>query len=308
MNLLAIAFPKINTPVVEEYTPGGIIKVSYVYGHDLISQQRGTEQSFYHVDGLGSTRALSDESGVVTDSYIYDAFGQVLKKIGDTENPYLFAGEQRDNNLGLDYLRARYLDVGTGRFVSRDSFEGFLNNPITLHKYLYANANPINFIDPSGKFSLISISVSLSINTNFRANFANAGLNAVRVVRDVSAPLLEAGYRLQEAGLSGIGGAPGAFEIYDLGRRIQVAGLRSVQQAIINIYLDTLRASIPTLNFTVGGFIGRTIRLIQSFDELVTSIIEFSNVDFSNPVDAISKAQAIKDAAESFGSDYEITF
>ena len=54
--------------VLEEYTPGGILKVSYVHGHDLISQNRhGTDKSFYHVDGLGSTRALSDALGIVTD-------------------------------------------------------------------------------------------------------------------------------------------------------------------------------------------------------------------------------------------------
>ena len=140
--------------VLEEYTPGGIIKVSYVYGNDLISQERNGEKSFYHVDGLGSTRALSDTSGLATDRYIYDAFGQVLTKIGDTSNSYLYTGEQRDDNLGLDYLRARYLDVKTGRFVSRDSFEGFISDPVTLHLYLYANSNPVNNIDPSGKISL----------------------------------------------------------------------------------------------------------------------------------------------------------
>lgn len=155
--------------VLEEYTPGGIIKVSYVYGNDLITQERSGKKSFYHVDGLGSTRVLSDESGLVSDLYIYDAFGQVLTKIGDTENSYLFAGEQRDFNLGLDYLRARYLDINTGRFVSRDSFEGFLRDPISLHRYLYAHSNPVNLIDPSGYMSLGEISASLNIQSTLQS-------------------------------------------------------------------------------------------------------------------------------------------
>ncbi|NEP58533.1 MAG: RHS repeat-associated core domain-containing protein, partial [Symploca sp. SIO2G7] len=138
--------------VVEEYTPGGVITVSYVHGHDLISQDRDGEQSFYHVDGLGSTRALSEGDGVVSDRYIYDAFGQVLTRVGDTDNSYLFAGEQRDGNLGLDYLRARYLDTGNGRFVSVDPFSGLLTIPVSLHRYLYANVNPANATDPSGLF------------------------------------------------------------------------------------------------------------------------------------------------------------
>jgi RHS repeat-associated protein len=109
------------------------------------------------VDGLGSTRALTDINGLLTDAYAYEAFGEIIKQLGNTLNSYLFAGEQRDPNLGLDYLRARYLDVNSGRFPSRDYFEGSFWIPETLHKYLYANANPILFIDPSGLFTLTEL-------------------------------------------------------------------------------------------------------------------------------------------------------
>jgi len=97
---------------------------------------------------------LTDINGLVSDRYAYEAFGEIIKQLGNTKNLYLFAGEQRDPNLGLDYLRARYLDVSTGRFYGRDTFFGYYKQPITLHKYLYANANSVNFIDPSGKFGL----------------------------------------------------------------------------------------------------------------------------------------------------------
>src|SRR5262249_46349708 len=53
--------------VLEEYTPRGTVQVSYVLGNDLISQDRGAHQSYYHFDGLGSTRALTNASGIVTD-------------------------------------------------------------------------------------------------------------------------------------------------------------------------------------------------------------------------------------------------
>jgi len=149
--------------VLEEYTEGGIIQVSYVHGNDLIYQDRDGDRSFYHVDGLGSTRALTNEIGILTDSYIYDAFGNVLTQTGRTENSYFYAGEQRDSNLGLDYLRARYLDTTTGRFISRDSFEGFQNNPISLNKYAYASANPIVNIDPSGFVTLPQVVVAAGL-------------------------------------------------------------------------------------------------------------------------------------------------
>jgi len=135
--------------VLEERVNNGLT-ASYVYGNDLISQQRGSEKSFYLVDGLGSTRGLTDAGGVVTDRYSYDGFGNLIGVCGGTDNNYLFAGEQFDRGLGDYYLRARYYDTDTGRFTRRDSYEGRLGEPVTQHKYLYGNANPVNYIDPKG--------------------------------------------------------------------------------------------------------------------------------------------------------------
>ena len=140
--------------VALEYTPGGLVLVSYVHGLDLISQTRGGTKSIYHVDGLGSTRVLTNATGAVTDRYTYEAFGRTIGQTGTTPNVYLFAGEQRDAGLGLDYLRARYLSVGTGRFYGSDPFEGDAQSPMTLARFLYGNANPVMNADPSGNFSL----------------------------------------------------------------------------------------------------------------------------------------------------------
>ncbi|MCP3663237.1 MAG: hypothetical protein GY696_12205, partial [Gammaproteobacteria bacterium] len=137
--------------------------VLYSYGDDLISQNRNGSTSYYHYDGLGSTRALSDTSGAVTDSYNYDAFGIELNRTGTTDNNYLFTGEQLDSQLGDYYLRARYYSPDEGRFTQMDSFQGVLTEPLTLHKYLYANADPVNSIDPSGKFGLVSFGVANNI-------------------------------------------------------------------------------------------------------------------------------------------------
>ena len=76
---------------------------------------------------------------------------------------YLFAGEQRDLATGLDYLRARWMDTGTGRFVSRDRFQAQLRSPITINRYAYANLSPTGWIDPTGDFSLAEGIASVSI-------------------------------------------------------------------------------------------------------------------------------------------------
>jgi RHS repeat-associated protein len=142
--------------VLEEYDNSGT-KVSYLYGHDLISQNRDGAKSFYLYDGLGSTKALTDSSGVVTDRYIYDAYGNVLSSIGTTQNSYLYTGEQFDAGAGQYYLRDRYYNQAVGRFTRSDKFEGnnpfSLVKPISLHKYLYGNSNPVMYYDPKGLFA-----------------------------------------------------------------------------------------------------------------------------------------------------------
>ena len=86
----------------------------------------------------------------MTDTYDYDAWGNALNTTGSTPNVYLYRGEQFDSDLSLYYLRARYFNAVTGRFLSTDPAEGDVADPVTLHKYLYANADPVNRIDPTG--------------------------------------------------------------------------------------------------------------------------------------------------------------
>ena len=138
--------------VLEERVNDALI-ASYLYGLDLISQERGNADSYYLVDGLGSRRGLTDSAGNVTNTYSYDAFGNLVASAGGTANNYQFAGEQFDSNLDQYYLRQRYYNQNSGRFTRRDTYEGRLSDPITLHKYLYGNANPVTYTDPTGLFS-----------------------------------------------------------------------------------------------------------------------------------------------------------
>jgi RHS repeat-associated protein len=147
-----------------------VLNASYVYGLDLISQERGNADSFYLVDGLGSTRGLTDASGVVTDTYSYDAFGNLIASAGSIANNYLFAGEQFDSNLGDYYLRQRYYDTDTGRFTRRDTYPGHISDPITLHKYAYANANPVNGVDPSGFATMTEVLSTINTLSQLAAN------------------------------------------------------------------------------------------------------------------------------------------
>lgn len=151
--------------VVAETDDAGVLKAYYVRGDDLLAVIRGADASFYHSDGLGSVRALTDAGGTVTDRYAYSAFGERWMHDGDDVQPYQFTGEPWDLNAGYYYLRDRYYAPGTGRFVSRDRNPGLLFEPETLHKYLYCASNPANLVDHSGQFfSLPGVMVSLTIH------------------------------------------------------------------------------------------------------------------------------------------------
>ncbi|WP_285945622.1 RHS repeat-associated core domain-containing protein, partial [Thomasclavelia cocleata] len=66
----------------------------------------------------------------ITDTYVYDAYGSLLKQTGTTENDYLYTGEQYNALTGLYYLRARYMNPETGTFTSMDTYAGTLDNPV----------------------------------------------------------------------------------------------------------------------------------------------------------------------------------
>ena len=70
---------------------------------------------------------------------------------------YLYTGEQLDPNVGFYYLRARYYNQAIGRFLSTDPEDGNILDPVSLHRYLYANANPVDNRDPSGRASLVEV-------------------------------------------------------------------------------------------------------------------------------------------------------
>jgi RHS repeat-associated protein len=172
--------------VLEERGAGGALLARYIYGGERIGQVRGGAAAFYHQDGLGSTRALTDSSRALAATYTYDDFGRLLAATGAAANIYLFAGERYDPAAGLYYLRARYYDQAVGRFMTTDPFAGVPSDPMTLHRYLYARANPVNLVDPTGRFfGLAGVSMSFSLDISIDMGEAASAAAALARVAQV---------------------------------------------------------------------------------------------------------------------------
>jgi RHS repeat-associated protein len=207
--------------VIEEKDPLAAssqeLKKVNLYGHDLIStEERGTGVSpvssiYYAYDGLGSVRSITDTTGDLQETYDYDAYGTLIglakrnpisgllessnlsSAIPDLQSDYLYTGEQWDADLGMYFLRARYLNTNTGRFHTQDTYEGRNGEPLTLHKYLYANGNPAMFADPSGKFSLTEFAATIQGQIAIGA-IVNAGVgfaNGQRTLGQIGSNLVE---------------------------------------------------------------------------------------------------------------------
>jgi RHS repeat-associated protein len=124
-----------------------------VYGLGLIGQETGGEYTSYHFDLRGSTVALTNNQGQVTERFQYSPYGLLLG--GNAEKtPFLFNGMygvMTDSN-GLYYMRARFYRPEMRRFVNQDVLVGNVADGQTLNRYAFVTGKPISLIDPFGLF------------------------------------------------------------------------------------------------------------------------------------------------------------
>ncbi len=152
--------PRSDTYLVDRAAQSGVSQVlhagsaagdeDFAWGPDLVAARIAGALRYPLHDALGSTFSLTDSSAAVTDTFAYDALGNTVARSGTTHFTHRFAGEEADDESGLVYLRARYYDPAAGVFLSRDPELGKTGEPMSWNAYLYASANPVNRVDPTG--------------------------------------------------------------------------------------------------------------------------------------------------------------
>ena len=151
--------------------------VTAVFVYDAVGQLAaefavsGTAGLAYPVaDRLGSTRLVTDGSGVVVKCYDYFAFGEDIGSgmgnrpaacYGNGSYPQAgpdvvnqkFTGKERDAETGLDYFGARYFSGAQGRFTGADEplIDQSPGDPQSWNLYGYVRNNPLKFTDPTGQ-------------------------------------------------------------------------------------------------------------------------------------------------------------
>ncbi len=114
-----------------------------------------TGVSYYHLDALGSVRAVTDDAGTVLGRHDYPPFGEEYEP-EDGADARRFTGKERDEETELDYFSARYYVQRQGRFTSADD-PSYMDpfDPQSMNRYAYALNNPVLYIDPDGHQAVI---------------------------------------------------------------------------------------------------------------------------------------------------------
>ncbi|WP_228062250.1 MULTISPECIES: RHS repeat-associated core domain-containing protein, partial [unclassified Streptococcus] len=141
-----------HTEVLQTYDRELKARETYTYGQGRSSyHNHGTGDTYqYLTNQAGSVTGLTKDGQAVASSK-YQLYGSTKDSTDETGNPYAYNGEARDST-GLDYLRARYYDSQAGTFLTEDSYQGELDDPLSQNRYAYVQNNPVNYTDPSGHF------------------------------------------------------------------------------------------------------------------------------------------------------------
>ena len=121
---------------------------TYVYGLGRIAQTNATSTDYFLGDALGSVRQLTNQTGAITYARAYDPYGVVTQTSGASQTTYGYTGEFTSNNMV--YLRSCMYSPITGRFLTRDMWDGDENIPMSYNQWLYTYAQPISNVDPTG--------------------------------------------------------------------------------------------------------------------------------------------------------------
>lgn len=125
-----------------------------VYGNGPLYIVRGSSFDLiaFARDGQGSVRAEVDANGNTLGSWRFSMYGQIVQSSGQaTPSALAYAGQVLDSS-GLHFLRARWYDPSSGRFMRRDPLHGDAGSPASLNAFAYAGGNPMSHADPAGLF------------------------------------------------------------------------------------------------------------------------------------------------------------
>ncbi|MEL7567559.1 MAG: RHS repeat-associated core domain-containing protein [Dehalobacterium sp.] len=138
--------------VIAEADVSGNVVSQIIWADKPLAIKKGSAYYYYIYNGHGDVVKLVDGSGTIKNTYAYDEWGNIVSKNETITNPIRYAAGYYDEESGMYYFQARYYDPMVGRFISEDSYEGDVTNPLSINPYIYCLNNPLIYDDESGHF------------------------------------------------------------------------------------------------------------------------------------------------------------
>jgi len=163
--------------LIEETNASGTVVARYAQTENMdepLAMLRSSATSYYEQDGLGTVTSLSNAAGALAQTYTFDSFGKQTASSGSLTNPFQFTSREFDAESSLYFMRARYFDPATGRFISEDP-SGF-NDGVNFYRYVHNN--PIDNSDPTG------LTTYKGFPADKEADLRNAVNDALKKLRD----------------------------------------------------------------------------------------------------------------------------
>jgi len=229
----------------------GSSTTDYLYGNGLLGQSTAGGVDCPLQDAHGSVVQVAQASGGASGRVAYDAFGAT----GDASlSPFMFSGEQLDTETGLYYLRARYYDPTTGRFISRDANPGDIADTQSMNRYEYCANNPVNLSDRSGNTPV----------DDMRVKYAKMNIDALKTWLSLAAKDSEWASPAIDRAAEGLGVAGS-----------EMAAAEMVSQSVVD---DSPRSALWTgtkwAMGTLGGIVGKSAKWVVSGFEFGVSVGE----------------------------------
>ena len=242
-------------------------------GYGYIANDTTKEETFfYHSDHLGSTSYITDDHANITQYDAYLPYGELLvdEHSSSEDLPYKFNGKQFDEETGLYYYGARYMNPITSLWYGVDPL--FEKYP-TESSFIYCLDNPIILFDKKGKFP-----------SKAAAIISRAWYNLWH--KDAAGPIIEnknASNPQFRYTYSSYEGSSNGFEI-TLHYRFSTDFVKGMQDAgdgaALAGYGLTLTGAGAEVGVPLAG-IGEVVSLVGSLSEI---LLDFANGDYGNSI------------------------
>lgn len=226
--------------VISSYSSDGT-NSSYIYAGKLVAEYVNGEYYYYNFNIQGSATSLTDAKGNVVNQYAYSHSGEVVSRSEEVSNPFTYVGAYgvMDDDSGLYYARARFIDPSTGRFISPEP----TGQCYSFNIYCYADNDPVNNIDVSGDvvlttllaLSAVSAVASVGIDIAWDGLIEKKNVFSGEYWSENWDDLLISGAFGFATGMVGGSGLSAGWK---LAGKVGLAGMKSVTKDLVNNWKD----------------------------------------------------------------------